>query len=58
MTDSVSYLTAAELAAMMHDIRAIYTRYADRATKEKAPVRSPPRPHLGTRAPAPSNSVR
>ena len=37
MTDSVSYLTAAGLAAMMHDIRAIYTRYADRATKEKRP---------------------
>jgi DNA-binding transcriptional ArsR family regulator len=37
MADSVSYLTAAELAAMMHDIRAIYTRYADRAVKEKRP---------------------
>jgi len=38
MTDSVSYLTAAEPAEMMHDIRAIYTRYADRAAKEKRPV--------------------
>ena len=38
MTDSVSYVTAAELTEMMHEVRAIYTRYADRTAKENRPA--------------------
>jgi predicted ArsR family transcriptional regulator len=38
MTDSVSYVTAAELAEIMQEVRAIYTRYNDRADKEKRPA--------------------
>ncbi|HUA44657.1 MAG TPA: helix-turn-helix domain-containing protein [Solirubrobacteraceae bacterium] len=38
MTDSVSYMTAAELAETMHEVRAIYTRYADRADKRNRPA--------------------
>ena len=38
VTDSVSYVTAAELTEMMHEVRAIYTRYADRAAKENRPA--------------------
>jgi DNA-binding transcriptional ArsR family regulator len=38
MSNSVAYLTAAELAAIMDEINAIYTRYTDRAAKEKRPA--------------------
>jgi hypothetical protein len=38
MADSVSYLTAAELTAMSDEVRAIYSRYADRAAKENRPA--------------------
>jgi DNA-binding transcriptional ArsR family regulator len=38
ITDSLRYLTAAELAAIMEDIRAIYDRYADREQMEKRPA--------------------
>ena len=38
MTDSVSYMTAAELAETMHEVRAIYTRYADRTDKRNRPA--------------------
>jgi len=38
MTDSVSYVTAAELTEMMHEVRAIYTRYSDRTAKENRPA--------------------
>jgi predicted ArsR family transcriptional regulator len=37
MTDTVAYMTAAELAQMTGEIRALYTRYADRATAENRP---------------------
>ena len=38
MTDRVSYLTAAELAAIMDEILAIYARYADRADSDRRPA--------------------
>jgi DNA-binding transcriptional ArsR family regulator len=38
MTDSVKYLTAAELTEIAHEVRAIYTRYGDRADKENRPA--------------------
>ncbi len=38
MTDSIRYLTAAELAAIMEETLAIYDRYADRADKDKRPA--------------------
>src|ERR1700749_4960351 len=38
MTDSVRYLTAQELAAIMDEIIAIYDRYADREDAEKRPA--------------------
>ena len=38
MSDSVAYLTAAELAAITDEIHTIYTRYADRAAREKRPA--------------------
>jgi hypothetical protein len=38
MSNSVTYLTAAELAAITDEINAIYTRYADRADGEKRPA--------------------
>jgi DNA-binding transcriptional ArsR family regulator len=37
VNDSIRYLTADELAGIMHEIVAIYERYADRADKEKRP---------------------
>jgi DNA-binding transcriptional ArsR family regulator len=37
MTDSVSYLTASELAAIMDEVQAIYTRYSDRTARDKRP---------------------
>jgi len=37
MTDSITYLTAAELAAMTEEIVAIHDRYADREDKKKRP---------------------
>ena len=42
MSNSVTYLTAAELAAITDEINAIYTRYADRATEEKRPASALP----------------
>ena len=38
LSDNVSYLTAAELAAIMEEIHAIFTRYADRTVKENRPA--------------------
>jgi DNA-binding transcriptional ArsR family regulator len=38
MTDSVRYLTAPELAAMMDDIVAVYDRYSDREDQKKRPA--------------------
>ena len=38
MTDSVRYLTAEELAAIMDEIVAIYDRYADREDADKRPA--------------------
>jgi predicted ArsR family transcriptional regulator len=38
MTDTVKYLTAEELAAMMEEIIAIYDRYGDRDDKAKRPA--------------------
>ena len=38
MSDSVKYLTPAELAAISDEIQAIYTRFADRRAKEKRPA--------------------
>ena len=38
MTDTVSYVTAAELTEIMDEVRAIYTRYADRTAKENRPA--------------------
>ena len=38
MSNSVAYLTAAELTAIMHEVNAIYTRYNDRAAKENRPA--------------------
>ena len=38
MTDSVKYLTAAELAAVMEEIIAIHDRYADRDDKANRPA--------------------
>jgi len=38
MSNSVAYLTAAELTAIMHEVTAIYTRYNDRAAKENRPA--------------------
>jgi DNA-binding transcriptional ArsR family regulator len=38
MTDSVRYLTAAELAAIMDEVQVIFDRYADRTEKEKRPA--------------------
>lgn len=38
ITESVSYLTAAELAMISEEIREIYTRYADRGSKEMRPA--------------------
>lgn len=38
MTDSVRYLTAEELAAVMDEIIAIYDRYADREDADKRPA--------------------
>ncbi len=38
MSNSVTYLTAAELAEITGEINAIYTRYRDRAAKEKRPA--------------------
>lgn len=37
MTDSIRYLTAEELAAMMDEILAIHDRYADRDDKDNRP---------------------
>jgi DNA-binding transcriptional ArsR family regulator len=37
-TDTVSYLTAAELAAVSEEIHAIYNRYADRRANDKRPA--------------------
>jgi len=38
MADSVRYLTAAELAAILDEIQAIYDRYADREDRERRPA--------------------
>jgi predicted ArsR family transcriptional regulator len=38
MSNSVVYLTAAELAAISDEVNTIYTRYRDRAAKEKRPA--------------------
>ena len=38
MSNSVVYLTAAELAGMAEEINAIYTRYRDRAANEERPA--------------------
>ena len=38
MSNSVAYLTAAELTAIMYEVNAIYTRYNDRAAKENRPA--------------------
>jgi DNA-binding transcriptional ArsR family regulator len=38
MTDSVRYLTAAELTAVMGEIQAIYDRYAERKETDKRPA--------------------
>jgi DNA-binding transcriptional ArsR family regulator len=38
MSNSVTYLTAAELAEITDEINAIYTRYWDRSAKEKRPA--------------------
>ena len=38
MSNSVAYLTAAELAGMAEEINAIYTRYRDRAADEERPA--------------------
>ena len=38
MANSVTYLNAAELAEITDEIHAIYTRYRDRAAKEKRPA--------------------
>jgi hypothetical protein len=38
MFNSVMYLTAEEFAEIAHDVHAIYTRYPDRAVKEKRPA--------------------
>ena len=38
MSNSVVYLTAAELAAVTDEVNTIYTRYRDRADKEKRPA--------------------
>ena len=38
ITERVSYLTAAELAMISEEIHEIYTRYADRGSKEKRPA--------------------
>lgn len=37
MTDSIRYLTAEELAAVMDEVDAIYSRYAERDDREKRP---------------------
>ena len=42
MTDSVRYLTADELAALMDEIIAIYDRYADREDPAKRPAAALP----------------
>jgi len=38
MTDTIRYLTPAELTAMMQEIVAIYDRYADREDKKQRPA--------------------
>jgi DNA-binding transcriptional ArsR family regulator len=38
IADSVTYLTAAELAAISDEVHAVYTRYKDRVDKEKRPA--------------------
>jgi hypothetical protein len=38
ISNSVAYLTAAELTAIIHEVNAIYTRYNDRAAKENRPA--------------------
>ncbi len=38
VTDSVRYLTAAELTAAMEEVQAIYDRYAERTDKGKRPA--------------------
>jgi DNA-binding transcriptional ArsR family regulator len=38
LSDSVSYVTATELAAIMDEVHAIFTRYADRTAKENRPA--------------------
>ncbi len=38
MFNSTTYLTAAELEAITVEVHAIYTRYGDRAAKEKRPA--------------------
>lgn len=42
LTDSVKYLTAEELHAVMEEITAIYDRFADRDVKEKRPAGARP----------------
>ena len=37
MTDAVRYLTAAELAAMLQELQAVFDRYADRGDKRDRP---------------------
>jgi DNA-binding transcriptional ArsR family regulator len=38
VSDSVAYVTATELAAIMDEVHAIFTRYADRTSKENRPA--------------------
>ncbi len=38
ITERVTYLTAAELAMISEEVHEIYTRYADRGSKEKRPA--------------------
>jgi DNA-binding transcriptional ArsR family regulator len=38
ITDSVRYLTAPELTAMMHEVQAVYDRYTERDDPEKRPA--------------------
>ena len=38
VTDTVTYLTAEELAAIMNEILAIYDRYADRKDTDQRPT--------------------
>ncbi len=42
MTDTLRYLTAAELAAMLDEIQAIYDRYADREDRRRRPAEALP----------------